>query len=215
MRDDLNSILYSKEESISIYCKGDDISVESNNYIQLYSLEDTTAKTMNAFDSVTEEYDENKNLSNIRYNVSEDSFIDEFGYPPSINDRSEPLSEWRDIIAGLTTDDIIQQYYSHEYCNAYIVLCYEELKKRYLCGKLHKPKNKIHNSIENNSNISLAEAYPEWAEIIRELTDEELINYIISEQEWQEEYRLLCSEELRERRNMDNSYEGGGKVGGF
>lgn len=61
-------------------------------------------------------------------------------------------------------------------------------------------KHSMDGESEKTSRYSnLSELYPEWFEIIKELSDEEIIDIAKSMDEWSDEYLRLCFEELKHR----------------
>lgn len=164
----------------------------------------------------------------------EDLFIEKYGLPPVVEFYSDMGEGWKKQISQMNTEDIILNYDSNEYCEEYRYYCYLELKKRFLEDKMDiKPKKQeeiisskepeisskfddeepSYEQIEENEITALLGVPPkcsetsgfnkEWKQQLKALSTREVLERYDSE-EWCEEYRYLCYQELSKRKDLEN-----------
>lgn len=161
--------------------------------------------------------------------VDEDLFVEKFGLPPVVEFYSGIGNGWKKQISQMSTEDIIINYDSNEYCEEYRYYCFLELKKRFIENKMDinpKVQNEIavpeeskeledeetsSEQIEKNEITELLGFPPkcsetsgfnkEWKQQLKALSTREVLERYDSE-EWCEEYRYLCYIELATRNDL-------------
>lgn len=166
--------------------------------------------------------------------ADEELFVEKYGLPPVVDFYSDMGEGWKKQISQMLTEDIIANYDSNEYCEEYRYYCYLEIKKRFLENKMDiKPKvqeeivsskepekpvkieaeEPSYEQIEENEITALLGVPPkcsetsgfneEWKQQLEALSTREVLERYDSE-EWCEEYRYLCYQELSKRKDLEN-----------
>lgn len=56
--------------------------------------------------------------------IDEQIFLEEFGLPPEVKKYSQMGDAWKKQIPLMTTEEIIKNYDSNDYCEEYMYYCY-------------------------------------------------------------------------------------------
>ena len=194
MRKELESINYEEGEGKYIYPEGDTLDYEPSTQGIESSIQEE--KTISIFQSSPEEATVSIFDSQFDNQTLEEPVKQQIVY----SDLSELFPEWYEMISELTTEEILERINDiDEWSDEYHTLCVEEYHRR--TGIWNETKlgpqdasGKKKTNVANKKTINSS-----WKEAIHELSDYELIERYSSD-DWQDEYRQLCLEEINNRK---------------